>query len=86
MSGPVLFACLWALAGTVTALLPMRWQLLPGLLLLISAPVLIAWLGFVHGLWVALLAGAGFVSMFRRPLRHLCRRVLRRGGCAGPGA
>ena len=45
MESSVLACCLWVLAASGTAMLPMRRQMLPGLALLASAPVLIAWLG-----------------------------------------
>lgn len=75
MSLPVLLSCLWVLAATATALLPMRYQYPPGLALLISAPVLIVWLGAVHGWWLSVAALAAFGSMFRKPLAHLARKV-----------
>jgi hypothetical protein len=78
VSWPLLFACLWALAATATAMLPMRLQFAPGLLLLVSAPVLVVWIGVAHGWWVAGLGLAAFVSMFRRPLGYLARRALGR--------
>ena len=46
----------------------------PGILLLLAAPVLLAWIGHEHGWWIF---GAGlfaFVSMFRNPLIYLVRR------------
>lgn len=69
--------CLWALAATVTAFLPMRWQMAPGLLLMAAAPVLIVALGVVYGGWAAAAAAAGFVSMFRRPLGYLALKLAR---------
>lgn len=76
ISPPLVAACLWAVAATITALLPMRRQMGPGLTLLILAPVLLIWIGRVHGwVWV-LVATLGFVSMFRRPLVHLVRRAI----------
>lgn len=78
MSSPLVFGCFWVLAATATALLPMKWQMLPGLGLLIAAPVLLTWIGWVHG-WVWLAFGIfAFVSMFRRPLIHLTRLALGR--------
>jgi len=72
---PLLLACLWALAATGTALLPMRAQMVPGVALLLTAPVLLVWIGMAHG-WVWLvLALAGFLSMMRNPLIHLYRRA-----------
>ncbi|MCB1341653.1 MAG: DUF2484 family protein [Pseudooceanicola sp.] len=74
MSWALIAAALWALAATVTAFLPMRRQFAPGVILLALAPVLIAWLWIVHG-WIAgLLALAGFLSMFRNPLRYFWRK------------
>ncbi len=75
MSWPVLFACLWVFAATVTALLPMRRQFVPGIALLAAAPVLIFWMGSAHGWWLALVGTAAFVSMFRNPLLYLLARA-----------
>jgi hypothetical protein len=67
--------CLWVVAATVVAFLPMRRQYAPGLALLIAAPVLIGLIGYEHG-WIIALAGtAAFVSMFRNPLRYFWRRA-----------
>jgi amino acid transporter len=63
--------CLWVLAATVTALLPMRRQMAPGLVLLLSAPVLVVWMSLVLGWWVGVIAVLAFLSMFRRPLGAL---------------
>lgn len=76
MSGALVAACLWGLAATLTAFLPMRWQFGPGLALLLLVLPLLLWLGAAHGVWVALLGLAGFLSMFRRPLWYLGRRAL----------
>lgn len=78
MSLSLILACLWVLAATAVALLPMRRQFPPGIVLLLTAPLLIAFLGYEHGVIVALLGVAGFASMFRRPLGYLARRALRR--------
>lgn len=76
MSTPLTLACIWVLAATAVALLPYRRQMVPGLALLIAAPVLIAWIGWVHGwIWSAV-ALLGFGSMFRRPLIYFGRRAL----------
>lgn len=75
MSLSLILACLWALAATVTALLPMRLQYVPGLTLLVLAPVLLILIGVQHGWLPALLGLAGFLSMFRRPLRYMWGRV-----------
>ena len=76
MSLPLLMGCLWVIAATITALLPMKKQMVPGMTLLVLAPVLLLWIGLAHGwLWVALGLFA-FGSMFRRPLLYFARRAL----------
>ncbi|SHI60485.1 DUF2484 family protein [Wenxinia saemankumensis] len=75
MSPALTAACLWALLGTVTALLPMRRQMVPGLVLLVSAPFLLAWLAVAHGWWVLALGLAAFASMMRNPIRYLLARA-----------
>lgn len=82
MSWAVVAASLWVLAGAATAMLPMRWQMWPGGALLLSAPVLLVWLGVDHGVWVALAALLAVLSMFRRPLRHLLGKIFGKGGSA----
>lgn len=74
MSLSLTLACVWALAATVVALLPMRLQFPPGFLLLIAAPFLLGFVAWEHGLWLFLAALAGFVSMFRRPLIYYARK------------
>jgi hypothetical protein len=56
-------------------MLPMRHQYVPGVALLLAAPVLIVLIGLKVGWLVAALALAAFVSMFRNPLRYLLARV-----------
>ena len=76
MSAPLILGCLWVLAAAVTAMLPMRAQIAPGLALLAAAPVLLVWIGRAHG-WPWLAAGLfAFLSMFRRPLIYFARRAL----------
>lgn len=65
----------WVLAASAVALMPMRYQYVPGIGLLLAAPVLIAWIGFSAAPWAALLATCAFVSMFRNPLRYLWARA-----------
>jgi hypothetical protein len=79
MSVPLFLSCLWVIAGTGVAMLPMRLQYAPGLALLLVAPVLLGWLGATYGGWVVAVAGLAVLSMFRRPLFYLARRGLRRG-------
>lgn len=74
MSLSLMLACFWAIAATITALLPMRLQFPPGLTLLVLAPFLIGFIGYEHGAFLALVGCAGFVSMFRRPLIFYFRK------------
>lgn len=72
----LLYACiLWVFASAAVAMLPMRRQYVPGVILLAAAPVLIAWVGYQVGWWAGLLALAAFVSMFRNPLRYFWARA-----------
>ncbi len=66
----LLAACLWVIAATIVAMLPMRMQFVPGIILLGLAPVLILWMAYSLGWWAGLLGLAAFLSMFRNPLRH----------------
>lgn len=70
----VLFAGLWVLASTVVAMLPMRLQFPPGVVLFVSAPALVVWLGHDFGWFYSVLAFAAFASMFRNPIRYYWRR------------
>ena len=71
----LILACLWVLAATVVAMLPMRRQYIPGVALLVAAPVLVIWLGFDFGWWLSVVALLAFGSMFRNPLRYFYRRA-----------
>ena len=75
MSPSLITACLWAIAGTMTAMLPMRLQYVPGLTLLIAAPALLIWIGFDQGPWIALAGTFAVLSMFRRPLMYFARKL-----------
>ena len=75
---PMSFAALtvWILAATLVASLPMRFQYVPGVTLLVLAPAVIIWLAVDIG-WLA--AGFGlfaFLSMFRRPLRFFYKKAM----------
>ena len=71
----LVLAFLWVVASTLTALLPMRHQYLPGITLLIAAPILIGVIFWEHGWLAGGLALAAFISMFRNPLRYLVKRL-----------
>ena len=76
MSLPLVLGALWVIASAVVAMLPMRQQMVPGIALLIAAPLLLLWIGWAHG-WLWLLIGlVAFLSMFRNPLRYFVRRAL----------
>ncbi len=72
----LLWLCVaWVFASAAVAMLPMRRQYVPGVALLLAAPVLIAIIAVqVH--WLAGLAAlAAFVSMFRNPLRFIWAKL-----------
>jgi hypothetical protein len=72
----LLSACiLWVFCSATVATLPMRLQYIPGVILLIAAPVLIILIGLQVGWLYSLLALAAFVSMFRNPLRFLLAKL-----------
>jgi len=72
----LLWLCItWVFASAAVAMLPMRYQYVPGIALLIAAPVLIALIWVQVAPWAALAAIAAFVSMFRNPLRYLWARA-----------
>ena len=78
MSLPLILGCVWVLAATATAMLPMRRQMVPGVALLVAAPVLLGWIGYAHG-WIWLAIGLfAFLSMFRNPLLYFLRRAMGR--------
>ena len=78
MTLSMILGCLWVVAAALVALMPMRAQYPPGILLLLVAPVLLAWIAFDHGGWIFAGGLAAFVSMFRNPLFYLIRRACRR--------
>jgi hypothetical protein len=68
-------AIAWVFASAAVAMLPMRRQYFPGIVLLLAAPVLIIMAGVQFGWIYALLGLAAFVSMFRNPLRYIAARL-----------
>lgn len=75
MSWSVIISALWVFVATGTALLPMRYQYVPGVTLLVLAPVLIIWLGVDFGWGWSVAAFLGFASMFRNPLKYIFARA-----------
>lgn len=76
MSAPLILGAFWVIAAAVVAMLPMRLQYVPGVCLLICAPPLIGWIGYEQGPVWLLFGVFALVSMFRRPLLYVSRRVL----------
>ena len=75
---PLVWGALWVIGAAATAMLPLRRQMWPGMGLLVTAPVLLAWIAFAVG-WVWTLVALGVLgSVFRRPLAHLGRRAMGR--------
>ncbi len=69
-------SCFWVLAATVVALLPMRFQYVPGVLLMLAAPALIYLISRDVALWAGIAAAFAFISMFRNPLRYFAKRAM----------
>ncbi|MFD1157452.1 DUF2484 family protein [Roseovarius aestuarii] len=76
MTALFVVSCLWVLAASVVALLPLRYQYAPGIMLLLAAPVLIYLIGRNVGSWAGAAAALAFISMFRKPLRYFARRAM----------
>ena len=84
MSTSVGLGILWVFAATAVAMLPMKRQYVPGVALLMVAPVLIGYLAIQHG-WIAGIAALiAFLSMFRNPLRYFWRKWRGLETMAGP--
>jgi hypothetical protein len=71
----MLICILWVFASAGVAMLPMRQQYIPGVALLLAAPVLIFFIGQQVGWFMALLGLAAFVSMFRNPLKFIVAKL-----------
>ena len=78
MSSSLIAGCIWVVLATITAFLPMRYQIVPGLALLVAAPLLLVWIAMDTSVWVALIGALAFLSMFRRPLRYFSKKALGR--------
>lgn len=75
MSLSLTLGALYVLAAAAVALLPIRKQMWPGGALLLTAPLLLAFIGYQHG-WIWFFLGlAAFLSMFRNPLRFLLAKA-----------
>ena len=78
MSASLILASLWVILASIVALMPMRRQFAPGIALLVAAPFLLVYLGYQHNPWIVLAAGLAVVSMFRRPLFYIGKRLVGR--------
>jgi len=75
MTASFIAACAWVIVGAFTAALPMRYQMVPGTVLLLTAVPLMIWLGAENGWLWTLIGLMAFLSMFRRPLTYLLARA-----------
>jgi Protein of unknown function (DUF2484) len=75
MSPSLTAAALWVLVGAVTAFFPIRYQMVPGSVLLLTAVPLMIWVGAENGWIWTVLALVAFLSMFRRPLLYLLAKA-----------
>jgi hypothetical protein len=72
----LLWLCIaWVFASALVAMLPMRWQYVPGVTLLLAAPVLIFEIAQAVGFWASVAGAMAFVSMYRNPLRYFWKRL-----------
>jgi hypothetical protein len=72
----VLWACIVRVfVSAACAMLPMRYQYVPAVILLIAAPILILLIGIQVSAWVAIAAIVASISMFRNPLRYLWAKI-----------
>ena len=76
MSTSLILGFLWVISSAITAFLPMRRQMVPGLALLIAAPVLLWFIAQDYGVWVFLITLLAALSMFRNPLIYFARRAM----------
>ena len=65
---PLILGALWVVAASITAMLPMRAQMIPGLSLLLAAPLLLIWIYRTQGVFWTAAGTFALLSMFRRPL------------------
>lgn len=75
MTASFIAACVWVLVGAVTAALPLRYQMVPGAILLLTALPLMVWIGAQNGWHWTGIGLMAFLSMFRRPLLYLLARL-----------
>ena len=72
----LLWACIgWVFASAACAMLPIRYQYVSAVILLIAAPILILLIGIQVSAWIAIAAIVASISMFRNPLRYLWAKI-----------
>ena len=76
MSPSLISGFVWVVLSACVAMLPMRHQYVPGVALLIAAPILIGWIGIEHGFLYGLIGLLAFLSMFRNPLKYFAKKAL----------
>jgi hypothetical protein len=76
VSASIVSCCVWALLASVTALLPLRVQYAPAIMLAIVVPFLLIFVGFEHGLGAVALGLTAFISLFRVPLLYVARQMI----------
>ena len=78
MSLSLIIGAIWVVLSAIVAMLPMARQFGPGFFLLFSAPFMIGFIAYEHGILIAGVGLFAFLSMFRRPLIYLTRKALGR--------
>ena len=73
---PYLALCLWALATMALAPLPIRYQKIPGSILLLMLVPLLVWLGREAGPLPVVLCCIAVGSLFRKPLVYLAGKIM----------
>lgn len=72
---PLIAMAVWAVVTMALSPLPWRRQIIPGAILLLAFVPLLIWTGLVYGFVPVVIALVAAVSIFRKPLRALSRRV-----------
>lgn len=72
----VVIACVWVLACCVIAMLPIRRQIVPGVMLMMAGPVLVWVLIDQMGWLFGAIALFAFLSMFRNHMIYMARRAM----------
>ncbi|MDH5531216.1 MAG: DUF2484 family protein [Paracoccaceae bacterium] len=80
MSLSLILACVWAVAATLTAMLPTRDQHWRAAYVLIAFGIpILGWVTYQNGPWVGLVVLAAGASILRWPLIYFWRWLRRKG-------